>query len=199
MCHMFDFHWDMGRYLLPIPLSFVLRLKMNITFFSLYKKVWVCFLACFTFKIIQIMPVLKDISFEWEHNKTHITGHRMFTLKHIWVCFLPASYKEVEEKLPLIKHSFLQLSLVGIPSSHLFIIQMIVLLERFQAHLFAFVKSHFISHWYEWNLETWLMFWQYEMLQCLRINHENTVKIIYLTIFRASVTVCLILNTKNLK
>lgn len=68
MCHMIDELWNMGKYLLPVPLSFVLHLKMNITFFSLYKELWVhcfvCLLPCFTFKKIQILPILKDISIE---------------------------------------------------------------------------------------------------------------------------------------
>lgn len=50
---MFHVNWNVGEYLLPIPLCFVILLKMSITFLFVHKEdfwvgCFVCLPACFT-------------------------------------------------------------------------------------------------------------------------------------------------------
>lgn len=165
-------HWNTCEYLLPVPLCFIIVLKMTITFPFLCKEdfllLWVgCFgylPACFTVKRSGSCLFWKT---SWMSENTVKFTTQIIDFKVYFSLFLLASYKEVEEMLSLIKHSFLQLSLVGIHSSCLIIIKMILVLERFQTFFFFFwslLNYILFPLLYEWNLKVWLMFWQHETL-----------------------------------
>lgn len=154
---MFHVHWNMGEHLLPIPFCFAILLKMNISFLFLYKEdLWVgCFvylLACFTVKKSRSCLFWKTSQLSENTVKftSQIIGYSLWSI--LWFGF--ASLLKKSRRKFIFNKAFLS-SIISCRNS-----QFTSLYHpndsstrKVSSSFFVFVKSHFISHWYNGALK----------------------------------------------